>query len=297
VIGIIDAASGAIIAIVYGFIALASQNLINTIDLRVILGLSLIFFAPVLLAGTIRPVRRERADWNFIERIADIAIASFFASFSVQGLFAALDGLSQQKSVLASYGFHFSVITGVAIAFRFVAEDLASRYAPARLNYLVPTRKIPQDGSYFVGSLLIRLGLFLLFLYGFFGPSWQIFIAIAMLMIPQVLKVTSKNFPNVPFLFQALPSGLPQMVTMSFVGMALSNWVNSLPLVAEDRSKTIVLLLGIPGLLLGFLKSFGREPAEGDVKWYCRPRLRYLYYLTGLAMIFVAFSQAVGVFS
>jgi hypothetical protein len=118
-----------------------------------------------------------------------------------------------------------------------------------------------------------------------------------MLLIPQLIKRTNKNLPNFPILYQVLPSGLPQMVIMGFVGVLVSSWVNSLPLVAEDRSKTIVLLLGIPGLLLGLLKTFGREPAEGDVKWYCRPRVKTLYYSGGAAMLAIAFAQEVGVFS
>jgi hypothetical protein len=296
-IGIFDAASGALIAGIYIFYALATQNLVNAIDLRAILGLSLIFFAPVLLAGTIRPLRRDLEDWSATERAADIAIAALFSAFAIQGIFAALDGLSQQKTVLATYGLHFSVIAAGAIAIRFLCEDVARKLAPARLNYLVPTKKLSHEHSYFAASLLIRVALFLIFLYGFFGMSWQIFVAIVMLLIPQLLKHTNKDLPNIPALFQIVPSGLPQMVIMGFVGVLVSSWVNSLPLVAEDRSKTIVILLGIPGLILGILKSFGREPAEGDVKWYCRPRAKTIYYVGGLAMFAIAFAQEVGVFS
>lgn len=293
-IGIADAAAGAVIALVYGTYALATQNLVNAIDLRSILGLSLIFFAPVLLAGTIRPLRRERSNWRFVERVADIGIASVFSSFAIHGIFGALNSISQQETVLATYGEQFSVIAAIAIGVRFLCEDLAHRLAPARLNYLVPTKKLPQEPSFFVASLILRVAIFLLFLYGFFGFTWQIFLAIALLVIPQVLKNIHHTFPNYPTLFQILPSGLPQMVFMALLGSSLAGWVNSLPLFAEDRAKTILVILGIPGLILAILKSFGRSPAPDDVKWYCRPHLRALYHLGGTGMLMIAFAQASG---
>jgi hypothetical protein len=220
-----------------------------------------------------------------------------FSAIGTQGLVMALDGLSQQKSLLSTYSFHLSVIAGATVAARFIAEDLASRMAPARLNYLIPTKRIEQETSYFVGSLLIKVGAFSLFMIGFFGLSWQAMLALAMLLIPQVLKVTSKNFPNFPILYQILPSGLPQIVVMGFVGTMLAAWVNGLPLISQDRSKTIVLLLAIPGFLLSILKSFGREPAEGDAKWYCRPRARAFYLIGGLFMLVIAIAQQIGVTS
>jgi hypothetical protein len=296
IIGVLDAASGAVIAFTYGFVALISQNIVNAIDLRAIIGLSLIFFAPVLLAGTIRPLRREREDWSPIERITDIAVAGLFSAIAVQGIFKALDAVSQQETLLASYGKQFSVIIGVAIALRFLLEDVAVRLAPARLNYLVPTKRIPQESSFFVASLILRVAIFILFLHGFFGFSWQIFAGLLLFVIPQLLKSINSRFPNLPSLYQLLPSGLPQIVIMGFVGAALSAWVNSLPIIASDRSKTILVVLGVPGLLLAILKSFGREPAAGDVKWYCRKNFRLIYYMGGVLMLMLAYSQATGVF-
>ena len=61
VLGVADSGSGLALAITYAVYAIATKNLVNLIDLRAILGLSLIFFAPILLAGTLRPLRRFAA--------------------------------------------------------------------------------------------------------------------------------------------------------------------------------------------------------------------------------------------
>jgi hypothetical protein len=296
-LGVVDAASGLLIAITYATYVIATQNLVNTIDLRAILGLSLIFFAPVLIAGTLRPLRRPRDEWNFAERSADLVVAPLFAAFAVQGIFTALDGLSHQRTELSAYALHFGIIAGGAILVRYLLEDFTARLAPARLNYLVPTYKIPQDYSYYVASLVGKVTLFLLFLYNFLGFSWQLFAALIMLLIPQVLKRIQSSFPNSPTLFQFLPMGLPQMVVMGLLGLFLSSWVNDLPLLAADKTKTIVILLGIPSLVLGMMKAFGREAAEGDQKWYCRPQSKAIYYIGGPILIAIATAQQLGVFS
>jgi hypothetical protein len=297
ILGVADAASGLIIAITYATYAIATQNLVNTIDLKAILGLSLIFFAPVLLAGTLRPLRRPKDEWNFAERSADLVVAPLFSAFAVQGLFRALDGLSHQRTALSAYALHFGLIAGGAILARYLLEDIATRLAPARLNYLVPTYKIPQDVSFYVAALSVKVALFFLFLYNFLGFSWQLFAGLVMLLIPQLLKRVQVNFPNSPALFQFLPSGLPQMVVMGLLGLFLSGWVNSLPLLAADKTKTIAILLGIPGLVLGLIKAFGRSPAEGDQKWYCRPQSKAIYYIGGPILIAIATAQQLGVFS
>jgi len=176
-------------------------------------------------------------------------------------------------------------------------EDITSRLAPARLNYLVPTYKIPQEDSFYVASLVLKVSLFLLFLYNFLGFSWQLFAGLAILMIPQLLKRINSTFPNSPTLFQLLPSGLPQIVFMGLLGLFLSSWVNSLPLLASDKSKTIAIILAIPGLILGLLKSFGRAPLAGDDKWYCRPKAKAIYYIGGPILIAISTAQQLGVFS
>ena len=296
-LGVADAVSGLLVAFTYAVYAITTQNLVNAIDLRAILGLSLIFFAPILLAGTLRPLRRAREDWNFAERSADLLVAPLFASFAVQGLFTALDGLSHQKTVLSQYALHFGIITGAAILVRYLLEDVASRLAPARLNYLVPTYKIPQDYSFYVAALVGKASLFLLFLYNFLGFSWQLIAGLVLLLIPQLLKRIQVNFPNSPALFQFLPSGLPQMVIMGLLGLFLSNWVNDLPLLAADKAQTIAILLAIPGFILGLFKAFGRAPAAGDDKWYCRPKAKVIYYIGGPILIAISAAQQLGVFA
>jgi hypothetical protein len=139
--------------------------------------------------------------------------------------------------------------------------------------------------------------MFLLFLLGFFDISWQLCVGIATLLTIEFMKYFRESLPNSPFIFQVMPSGIPQMVIMAFIGVAVTSWANSLPLVASDRSQTIFLLVAVPGFVISIIKFFGRSPREGDVKWYCRPRWRIVYYAFGPVMTAAALGLQLGVFS
>jgi hypothetical protein len=295
IIGILDAFSGLLVAGTYVFWALVSGNLVNAIDLRTLLAISIIFSAPLLLVGNIRPLRREPESWSFTERFIDVVVVGVLSVVITRALFVSLDNLSQQETVLASYASYFSLIAGAAIVIRYLIEDIAERIAPARLNYLIPTSIPAQEFSYYVGAVLIKVSTFLLFLIGFFGISWQLLVGLAILLAVEVMKYFKDYFPNSPFLFQLLPSGIPLMVAMAFVGVVTTSWAESLPLVAEDRAQTIFIILSIPSLLITFVKFFGRNPRLGDVKWYCRRKLRPVYYLFGPAMVALALGLQLGV--
>jgi hypothetical protein len=130
---------------------------------------------------------------------------------------------------------------------------------------------------------------------GFFGISWQIVAATAILIIPEALKRVSNSFPNIPALFQIIPGGVPAIIVMSFIGTTFSNWANSLPLLASDKSKTIVVLCSLPGFVISLLKLFGRSPKSGDVRWYRRSSMKLLYRFFGPITLLIASLITTGV--
>jgi hypothetical protein len=134
-------------------------------------------------------------------------------------------------------------------------------------------------------------------MYGFLQFSWQGLVGVAFLVTPQIIKLYGDRIPNFPVLFQIIPGGVPGTVFTALLGIAISKWVNMLPLVAEDKSRTIFVLVGIPGFILSMLKIFGRSPKDGDVRWYRRPKYNLLYRPAGVVMFFAALSLVSGVFS
>ena len=294
-IGIFDSFAGLVGFLAYLITTVIGGQLNTVIDIRTMFGLALFWFTPILAAGNIRPLRRTKSEWTFWERGADLLIAPLLASWATKGMLEALNGFAKQETELSKFSSETALVAGFLILIRYLLEDLASKLAPARLEYLNPPKIFKQDKQSYITSIFIKVLLYIFFMFGFFGFAWQILIAIAFLVGPSLIGKFVKGIPNFPILYQMIPIGIPGLIVMALVGTATSNFVNSLPLVAADRSKTILILCALPGLLISLLKLFGKSPKPGDVRWYMRAKYRAIYRIFGPALAVIAGLITIGV--
>jgi hypothetical protein len=293
-LGIFDAFAGALGGLTLLVSIIATGNLHTTADLRGLLGLTVIFFLPVLIAGTTRPLRRQPKFNQPWERATDYLIAPIISFWAIKSLITAIDGFTQQETELAQSATTLALLSSTLILVRLLCEDFAQRIAPARIEYLSAPNARNMDGYYQGISICVKVLIYLFFMYGFLQYSWQGFVAITFLILPQVIKIYADKVPNFPILFQIIPGGVPGVVFTAVLGFTVSNWINSLPLVAEDKSRTIFVLVAIPGFILSILKILGRAPKEGDIRWYRRPRYTNLYRTGGVLMFAAALSLVSG---
>ena len=295
VLALLDAFAGFIAFIVYFLFAVAVGEITNFTDLQALLGMSLLWFTPALAAGATRPLRRAVDDWDAWERITDILVSTLLTGWAIKGMVLAIDGFAKEKTSIATHSDLIALVGAAMVVLRYLLEEFATRYTPARLEYLSPPKVKSQDLDAFLISLLVKALIFIFFMFGFFGFSWQILVAIALMVIPSLLKRIDKKFPNSAALFQIIPGGIPSIVVMSFIGTAFSSWANSLPLLAADKSKTIVVICSLPGFVISLLKLFGRSPKSGDVRWYRRDSMKIAYRIFGPIMLLIASLITVGV--
>jgi hypothetical protein len=294
-LGIIDSLAGLMAVVSFAVAATINGEVTNAADIRTLLGLSLLWFTPSLVAGATRPLRRARDEWSLWERLSDIAISTILTGWAIKGMVLALDGFARQKTEIAEHSDLIAMIGASLIFLRYLLEEFASRFTPRRLEYLSPPKLKSQDLQSFLLMLLVRALVFLFFMYGFFGLSWQIIAATVILILPTLLKRIDGKLPNFSWLWQIIPGGIPSIVFMSLIGFVLSGWVNSLPLISADKTKTILVLTSLPGFAIGLLKLFGRSPKSGDVRWYRRDKLRPLYYTGGPVMLAIATLITMGI--
>lgn len=295
IIGIFDSLSGALAIGAFALCALIQGRVNSLTDLRTVLGLIFIAFTPILIASATRPLRRVRSEWSMWERTSDLLIAPLISGWAVHGMVLALDGYSHQINPIATQSNLVGLVAGASIALRYLIEDLAVRFTGARLAFLTPAPMPPESIDKFLKNLTVKAAIFLLFMNGFFGLSWQIFVATAILLLPSFLSRFSASLPNLPALFHIIPTGLPGIVFLTLCTVALNGWINSLPLVASDKSKTIAVLLCLPAFFYALLRLFARYPAPGDVLWYRRERFELLYKFAGVFVFALAIATTTGV--
>lgn len=294
-IGILDALSGLSAFAAYVIVVASRGGIENLSDIRTLLGLSLVWFTPSLAAGATRPLRRAREDWDRWERLTDFVVSTILTAWAIKSMVLALDGFAHQKTFIATQSQILAAVGAVAILARYGLEEFISRHAPARMEFMTPAKVASQDFNSFCLTLATKAAIFIFFMFGFFGLTWQIFAATAILVVPSFIKRFDSKLPNLPILFQIIPGGIPSIIFMSFVGFLFCNWVNTLPLLSEDKTKTLVILTSIPGLLITAMKLFGRSPKKGDVRWYRRDKYRKLYVISGPVMLAIAVLITIGV--
>jgi hypothetical protein len=295
VLGIFDAMAGFAAASAYFIYAMATSNVSTVLDLQTLLGFSLVLFTPILAAGATRPLRRSRDEWSLWERSTDLLVATFLTGWAVKSMVAGVNAFAHQQTELAKHSEYIALFSAGAIALRYVLEELAARLTPERISFISPKNLHSQTQNAAYIAIVIRVSLYLLFMLGFFGFAWQILVAIALLVIPEILKLNAASLPNSVKLYQLLPAGVPNIVVMALIGFFFSGWANSLPLDAASKTKTLVVILALPGFLIGIAKIFGRKPAPGDTRWYLRDHLTALYRIGGLVVFALAVLITIGV--
>lgn len=294
-LGIFDSMAGFAAAASYFIYALATNSVSTVLDLQTLLGFSLVLFTPILAAGATRPLRRSRDEWSLWERVTDLLVATALTGWAVKSMVGGVNAFARQQTELAKHSEEIALIAAGAIAIRYLLEELATRLTPERISFISPKNLHSQTQNAAYGAIATRVLLYLLFMLGFFGLSWQILAAIALLVIPELLKLKAATFPNFPKLYQILPAGVPNIVVMAFVGFFFSSWANSLPLDAASKTKSLVVILALPGFIIGIAKLFGRKPAAGDSRWYLRDNFSALYKIGGLLVFALAVLITIGV--
>jgi hypothetical protein len=149
--------------------------------------------------------------------------------------------------------------------------------SPRNVNKLHPNFRLI---GWFIKGLL-----FLFFAVSFLGATWQLWLGLTFVILPNVVKVARDKFPNSSALFQILPVGIPALVFMTILGKIYYNFIHSLNLDPASASRTIFVLAPIPGFVIGLLRHFGREPKAGDQRWYMRSNLTAVYRSGGVVLL------------
>lgn len=285
ILGSLDAAAGLAAVVVFGATALSSQAFNSAYDFRTFLGLAVLWITPSFIANATRSLRKSRKDSDPWERLTDLVVGSMITGWAVRSLVLALDGFAHLRLPLTQHADLIGYVAVGVIAFRYLIEGHVNNKNPYYLAFLSPKHLNDQSSYYRLMNWFFKGLLYLFFVVSFLGTTWHIWAALAILMTPTVLKVVKDKFPNSSALFQVLPVGIPAMVIMTLFGKFFSSYLDSLELDPATASRTIFILAALPGLTLGLLKMFGRQPKPGDVRWYRRPNSTAIYRIGGVALL------------
>lgn len=287
VIGVFDAFAGFVGVTLYliGVSVLAGVHTLG--DIRMLVGTAAVTFAPGLLASAFRGLRREKAqDVNaWWERIVDLAVAPFLGGWATASMVGALPALAGVALPIAEHANQIGIAVAVALVIRVVGEELAAQLFPERLNKIhpddIPGASTKQQSI----ALTLRFFAFLFVAGALVGNSWHLYVGGLLFILPSVLSFFQDRIPNSPKLYQILPGGLPGLAFALIVASATLNVLMHFLGATPDLAKMAFVLIPIPGFFMSLLGMVGREPAEGDVRWYQRENMVWIYRIGGIAVL------------
>jgi hypothetical protein len=292
-LGTIDAAAGLIASSIFVLGVTFSGNIFSREEVLTVAGLSIIFFAPALLASAIRPIRRliSGVDDRW-ERITDYALVGLLSFWSLEKIVGALNGLSGLKLPISADAKQIAFIVAIAITIRVMLEDLATYAYPVRLEKVSPDYKDPSTFQQVI-SLEFKTFLFITLAIPFVGFNIQLALGTFFFLLPSILGLTvGDKYPKLPVLGRLLPKGALKIVAMVFIGSIFANWVEGLFESPEDFIPWSFALLAIPGLFLKFAGDLSKKPKND---WRRTDMGRTVYRVGGIVIYILIVQMVRGV--
>ena len=292
-LGTIDAAAGLLASATFVIGVAVSGNIFSREEVLTVAGLSIIFFAPALLASAIRPIRRliSSADDRW-ERITDYALVGLLSFWSLEKIVGALNGLSGLKLPISADARQIALIVAIAITLRVIMEDLATYAYPVRLEKVSPDYKDPSTFQQVI-SLEFKTFLFVTLAIPFVGFNIQLALGTFFFLLPSILGLTvGDRYPKLPVIGRILPKGALKIVAMVFIGSIFANWAEGLFEKPEDFIPWSFVLLAIPGLFLKFAGDLSQKPKND---WRRTDFGRTVYRVGGIAIYILIVQMVRGV--
>jgi hypothetical protein len=292
-LGTIDAAAGLLASATFVIGVAVSGNIFSREEVLTVAGLSIIFFAPALLASAIRPIRRliSGADDRW-ERITDYALVGLLSFWSLEKIVGALNGLSGLKLPISADARQIALIVAIAITLRVIMEDLATYAYPVRLEKVSPDYKDPSTFQQVI-SLEFKTFLFVTLAIPFVGFNIQLALGTFFFLLPSILGLTvGDKYPKLPVIGRILPKGALKIVAMVFIGSIFANWAEGLFEKPEDFIPWSFVLLAIPGLFLKFAGDLSQKPKND---WRRTDFGRTVYRVGGIVIYILIVQMVRGV--
>ncbi|MEO6471643.1 MAG: hypothetical protein ABIR57_07125 [Aeromicrobium sp.] len=271
VIAIFDATAGAagVLGFLVGMFIWHSNELSAATTIRSFLGLAALWFAIPLIASATRPFRRttvvgSRYAWD---RLADTVIGTLTAGWAVQKTIGGMPGLSGLDLSIAHHADKIALIAMIAVVSRVVVEEFGAWRYPLRLQ-AVEMGKMPFAGA---GQRLFATGLrtvlFVFLSIAFIGNCWQLWVGAVLFLVPQILSVYERKFPNSERLHGILPAGILKTLLMLIIGSFFAKLVFSILTNPDSMLRNGFILMTIPGLVMSALGLFGHDGPEPKWTW------------------------------
>ncbi|MFM6981625.1 MAG: Ig domain-containing protein [Microbacteriaceae bacterium] len=287
VLGVVDAFAGLIGVIALTITSVIVHPIVGLGDVRYLLSVFILGFAPIILATTFRKIRREPAGnrMDVWERIVDIALIAFIASLTTVSLVSGVPAFAGASVPLADHTMTIVVwVTAVAVA-RIGLEELAAAAFTARLDAVNPTEVSGPGIVQQWVSLAVKYAVLVIMIGDMVGWGWHLWVGAAVIFLPGLLSLTLPELPTFAWITQVMPGGLAALLAATLIGNWSTDSVTAVFGALPNFDELSFVLIPLPVILMAVLGMFASE----DDKWYRSRGLNSVYVLGGIVVFAATF--------
>lgn len=281
-LGMLDALAGALGMAVFTITSIAMFGFQGVGDVRYLMSMLILGFAPSIMSTTFRKIRRPAIEslsdaW---ERIMDLALVGFISVLTVMTLVGSVSAFAGATVPIAAEMKPIAfVITGFALA-RVFLEEAAAKWAPERLDRINPT-EVPGVAAWQPwASLGLKFGTLILMIGGMVGFGWHLFIGATLIFLPGVIGMIWTDLPKVRWIHEFIPGGIGALAFATLISAVSGDLVNVLLGKSEMYGQLSFILIPLPVILISIIGLFARP----DEKLWQRANKRWIYVLGGVAV-------------
>jgi hypothetical protein len=292
-LAVLDAMAGFLSGVIFAFGVTLAGNFTSRDEVLTVAGLFIIFYAPSLLASSIRPLRRLAQDRDSLwERVTDYSLVTLLSGWTMFKMIGGLNALAGVQLLITFDAQKIGYWTSIFVLARLALEDFATYRYPVRLNQTSGEMKEP-DTVHKIIALELKIFIFVELAMPFVGFNIKLLLGTLIFITPSIIGIFfDDRLPKFRILHRILPSGAFKLVAMVFIGTISAGWIQGLFSDPRTFLAWSFVVLAIPGLILSLLNKMSDDP-EKD--WKVSPLGNTAYRVLGVLVFFLIIQIVRGV--
>jgi hypothetical protein len=289
-LAVLDAMAGFMSGLIFALGVILTGNFTSRDEVLTVAGLFILFYAPSLLASSIRPLRRLAKDRDSLwERATDYGLVTLLSGWTISKMIGGLNALAGVQLLITFDAAKIGYWTSIFVLVRLVLEDFATYRYPVRINQTSGEMKEP-DTVHKIIALELKIFIFVELAMPFVGYNIKLLLGTLIFITPSIIGIFfDDRLPKFRFLHRILPSGAFKLVAMVFIGAIAAGWIQGLFSDPRTFLAWSFVVLAIPGLILSLLNKMSDDP-EKD--WKVTPMGNTAYRILGV-IVFLLIVQIV----
>ena len=281
-IGTLDALFGVIAMSAFVITSLVTMPMHGVGDIRYLLAMFILGFAPSIMATTFRKIRRpaiESLDEAW-ERLIDLALIGFISVLTVMSLVGSVSAFAGATVPIGADVKPIALAIATVALLRVLLEEAAAKFAPDRLNRINPT-EVPGTFAWQPwASLALKATVLILMIGGMVGMGWHLWVGTFLIFLPGIIGMVFPELPSFKWIHEFIPGGVGALAFATLISSWSGQLVNFLLGKSELYGQLSFILIPLPVILIAIIGMFAKQ----EDKLWQRTNKKWLYIAGGIAV-------------